>query len=664
MSIKYRPEIDGLRAIAVIAVILYHAKFSLLGIPVLSGGFIGVDIFFVISGYLITSVILRDMDAGAFRFTRFYERRARRILPAFLFMMLCTLPFAWMYIMPKGLSEYAGASLSALGFGANFWFWLEDSYTAEPSLYKPMLHSWTLAVEEQFYILFPIFLMGAMCFARKYLLSLLMLGGLISLQIAEYMSAPHPDATFYLLHTRGWELLAGAILAKIEIDRGRDTHPLLHQIMPAVGLFLIMHALISFEDTMRHPSFMTAIPVLGTMILIWFCRSGEVVSDVLSTRVFVCIGLLSYSLYLWHYPIFAFARIDAGVLPDQTKVILIGLTFMCASISYLLVERPMRYHLAFKPFAVITLAAISIIAGVNIFFLKTDGAKFRLTAYEGVFGGDDPAHVPDWKSCFEPRPALGEHCKSLVDNPRGTIIAVGDSHMAVLGPTLRKMAARLNMNYEQFPRCVLIKGTEILKADNSVEINICAQEQLTALAKYENAIVVKTSRLSYRITGEDVTNTDVQEFADQYVPIEGNDLTIEDAIAQTNEDLLSMGYRLIQIYPVPEPGFFPDYRLRRLLKGHEMNVHDRIEEIADKEMSISYDDYMARHKRAFNALDRVSHSNYHAVKPHEIFCDKDLGICRSVANGRVLYRDTNHVSDYGARIIVEQVEEILEHQEK
>ncbi len=661
MSIKYRPEIDGLRAIAVMFVIFYHAKFMFSGIDPFRGGFIGVDIFFVISGYLITSIILKDMEENKFSFTKFYERRARRILPALLTVMLITLPFAWLNIMPKGLSEYAGASLATIGFGSNIWFWLEDSYIAEPSLYKPMLHTWTLAVEEQFYILFPILLLVLMARGRQYILSVFFIGFFISLQAADLLTSPYPDATFYLLHTRFWELLAGAILAKIELDRGRINHPLLETTMPTFGMFLLINALLTFEDTMRHPSFMTASPVIGTMILIRFCKKGELITDILSSSTLTAIGLISYSLYLWHYPVFAFARIDMGALVTSDKIACIIITSLLAGASYMLIEKPMRYKIPLKPFIAIIMIATIIIAGANIYFIKTDGAKFRMDAYEGVFGGDI---YSDWKECFTPKRKLGEHCKYPHEGTKGTIIGVGDSFLAVLGPDIRKMAEKLNMNYEQFPQCVLIKDTEILNEDNTVEPNTCMHEQMAALATYDNAIVIKSTRMTLRVEGTNRPGSVKKTIETSPIYLitqdKERDTTIEKAISDTNEDILAMGHSLIQIYPVPEPGFLADYRLKKLLKGHEFDFKNRLHAVAQSEdMTFSFTDYKDWQARVIGAYDAVAGERYFKIIPHDIFCDAGADICNTVMDDHVLYRDTNHVSDYGARLIMDKIEAIL-----
>ena len=247
MKFTYRPEIDGLRAIAVGGVILYHAQISILGYQPFKGGFIGVDIFFVISGYLITSIILKELiTTGSFSFKYFYERRIRRILPALLFVMLVSLPFAWMYLFSGSFIDFSKSILYSLGFSSNFYFYFSgQQYGAESGLLKPFLHTWSLSVEEQFYILFPVLLLVTFKYFRKYLIYTLVLGFVVSLGLADWGSRNNPSFNFYVLPTRGWEILAGSILAYIEITQGhRGKNKTLKLIFPSIGLFLIVHSYI------------------------------------------------------------------------------------------------------------------------------------------------------------------------------------------------------------------------------------------------------------------------------------------------------------------------------------------------------------------------------------------------------------------------------------
>ncbi len=372
--IKYRPEIDGLRAVAVLSVIFYHAHFHFKDIFPFKGGFLGVDVFFVISGYLITYIILGEAEKGTFSFRNFYLRRARRILPALFTVMLACLPFAWVYLLPKAMKEFAGSGLATLAFGSNFWFWREDSYTSEASELKPLLHTWSLSVEEQFYVFFPIILLLIWKFARHHLANILIIVAALSLIMAQYGSEKYVDATFYLLPTRGWELLAGAILAKFSYSHGRLSNAFLDRTMPALGLLLILLSVLFLNDEIRHPSLLTVPSVLGAMLVIWFAKKGEFFSNLLSSKPIVGIGVISYSLYLWHVPIFAFVRIAGDNFSNIDKVLFIALSIALSIITYLYIEKPFRSSVKKRTFFIM----------LGIFFILNSVVYYAFYHLNGV----------------------------------------------------------------------------------------------------------------------------------------------------------------------------------------------------------------------------------------------------------------------------------------
>ena len=383
MKLTYRPEIDGLRAIAVGTVSLYHSQITILGHQPFKGGFIGVDIFFVISGYLITSIILKELvTTGKFSFKYFYERRIRRILPVLLLVMLVSLPFAWIYLLPSSFIDFSKSILYSLGFSSNFYFHYSGQlYGAESGLLKPFLHTWSLSVEEQYYILFPIFLLIAFKYFKKYLIHILILGFVISLGLADWGSRNHPGFNFYVLPTRGWELLAGSILAYFEITLGhRSKHQTLNLILPSVGLILIGHSILFFDDKMFHPSFYTLSPIIGVCLIIWFSHKDELITKILSSKLFVGIGLISYSLYLWHYPIFAFDRITQFTQGSLITKLLLGIIILVLSIaSYYFIERPFRNKKnKFKVIFSVILITVSVLVISNFNIIFKEGFKNRV----------------------------------------------------------------------------------------------------------------------------------------------------------------------------------------------------------------------------------------------------------------------------------------------
>ena len=384
MNIKYRPEIDGLRAIAVISVILYHAKIVIFDRKIFEGGFIGVDIFFVISGYLITSIILKELvTTGKFSFKHFYERRIRRILPALLLVMVVSLPFAWIYLLPDSFVDFSKSILYSLGFSSNFYFHYSGQvYEAQNSLLKPFLHTWSLSVEEQFYILFPVILLISFKYFRKYLGIVLITGFIVSLFIAEWASKNHPSFAFYTLPTRVWEILAGSILAYFEIIRGGrkiKKYKILNFILPTIGLFLIGHSILFFNESIYHPSFYTLSPIIGVCLLIWFSHADELITTILSSKLFVGIGLISYSLYLWHYPIFAFTRVTGITGGDIFKQLFFGIIILFLSvISYYLIERPARNKkFKIKKLLIVLLSSILVVSVLNFINILKKGIENR-----------------------------------------------------------------------------------------------------------------------------------------------------------------------------------------------------------------------------------------------------------------------------------------------
>jgi peptidoglycan/LPS O-acetylase OafA/YrhL len=380
MKLAYRPEIDGLRAIAVVSVILYHAQISIIGYQPFKGGFIGVDIFFVISGYLISSIILKELvTTGSFSLKNFYERRIKRILPALLFVILVSLPFAWIYLLPNSLMDFSKSILYSLGFSSNFYFHnTGQEYGAESGLLKPFLHIWSLSVEEQFYILFPIVLLITFNYFKKYLIHILMLGFVASLVLADWSSRNYPLLNFYILPTRAWELLAGSILAYFEITRGkRSENKTFNLVLPTIGLLLIGYSILFFNNKMFHPSFYTLFPIIGACLIIWFSNKNEIITKILLTKLFVGIGLISYSLYLWHYPIFAFSLITDFAHLNLFKKLLLGIIISALSIfTYYFIERPAR-NKSRKFIMIISLIIITVLVIVNINIIKKNGYRER-----------------------------------------------------------------------------------------------------------------------------------------------------------------------------------------------------------------------------------------------------------------------------------------------
>ena len=388
-KINYRPEIDGLRAIAVFGVIIYHSKLSLWGVQVLQGGFFGVDIFFVISGYLISKIIISEYkEQKKFSYINFYERRMRRILPVLFFILLSTLIIGYFLLLPSVYSDNAKSLLSSIFFSSNIFFYVSDqAYDAVNSLAIPLLHTWSLSVEEQFYIFFPfliIFLFKKFTTENR-VAEILTIIIILSLIFAILGSINFESLNFYILPSRIWELLSGSLYFFYENKKKNNNETKNIKKFPFIGLFMIFFSFVFINDRVLHPSIITIVPIIGTILILNYSKKGEIVTDILSCRLFVGLGLISYSLYLWHYPIFAFSRIHLIGSDNIYGQLLVALSVVLLSIfTYFFIERPFRNKKFVNKknfFLTIIISTVCLIT-TSLIIINSNGLKSRIKKFE------------------------------------------------------------------------------------------------------------------------------------------------------------------------------------------------------------------------------------------------------------------------------------------
>ncbi|MBK1634200.1 acyltransferase family protein [Rhodovulum adriaticum] len=448
----YRPEIDGLRAFAVLPVILFHAGFA-----GFSGGFVGVDVFFVISGYLITSILLREHEAGSFSIWRFWERRARRILPALYLVMAVTVPLAWMLMLPDQYQAYARSLIAVSVFASNILFWQESGYFAAASEEKPLLHTWSLAVEEQYYIFFPLAMLLLWRFGRRAVFFGIALVLLVSLGLSQYAASASPAANFFLLPTRAWELMAGALCA-LWLSRRRARGS---DLLAGLGLVLILAAVVLYDETTPFPSLYGLAPVGGTALIVLFAWPGGRVAQLLAWRPIVAVGLVSYSAYLWHQPLFAFARIGLPAPPPGWVMLgLSALSLGLAALSWRFVEQPFRNrHGLFRgkrlALALVPAVALMVAAGAQGELTEGRRASWLASAppaqaqmyrlYETArAGGADLIRDPNLRCVIQITSAVSAQARlERCYRQHGPgLLVVGDSHSRMVMPALQRLTGR------------------------------------------------------------------------------------------------------------------------------------------------------------------------------------------------------------------------------
>jgi peptidoglycan/LPS O-acetylase OafA/YrhL len=442
---KYRPEIDGLRAIAVITVILFHAGFESF-----SGGFVGVDVFFVISGYLITTIILTEMGEGHFSLVNFYERRARRILPPLFLIMLLTTIYAWFWLLPTDMKEFSQSLRAVSSFSSNILFWKTTGYWETASELKPLLHTWSLAVEEQYYFLFPLFLMAMWRYRKRWILFSLVGIAALSLTAAQWGALNEPVASFYLLPTRLWELAIGASIAFLFLYKKEGVQKMrssliVNEIMALLGLVMILYAVIVFNESTPFPSLYALVPTLGTGMIIFFSSAQSRIGRLVGSKPLASIGLISYSAYLWHQPLFAFARYqNLANDGDAALLLLSALSLPLAYLSWRYVERPFRDKTSANRKTVFLFALIGSLSFFTIgqagdYF---NGFEIRLTEEQKRLMAFDQYPISEIyreETCLlspEQKPReFSEDCFSYETN---VILIWGDSHAGALSYGLRE----------------------------------------------------------------------------------------------------------------------------------------------------------------------------------------------------------------------------------
>ena len=638
--LAYRRDIDGLRAIAVLAVVLFH-----FGVPGVTGGFVGVDVFFVISGFLITSIIWRERQAGRFSFVEFWARRARRILPALFVMIVATLVAGWFLLAPKDYEELGRAAHYQVIFTSNLLFARQHGYFEAASDIKPLLHTWSLAVEEQFYILFPLLLTLLSSRLKHWRLALFGVL-LVSFGMSVWAVEHEPQKAFFLLHLRAWELLAGAMLAVMPAREWRAS-PALAQCVSLAAMGLILIAVFGFDSHTAFPGATALLPVLGVVGLIW--ANGQQytwVGRLLSSRLMVGLGLISYSWYLWHWPVFVYANYAAvdGLSATELGGLML-LSLVLGYLSWRFVETPFREkRLLATRKAILVAAAVGIlsIGLTGVALRKADGVPSRLSE-QALRYAKAKKWSPELMACMADKDTPDERlfCHFGPKNPAVSALVWGDSHATALIPALEIGAEKhdISLMEASFAGCVPLDGLEniarcahfnrrVEKAMSEQPISDVVLAARWSLYLYGQMSGDKEHALKDPSTGQYVRAVAEQRFAD--------------GMRARIKGLRAAGHRVWLVKEVPLQEIIVPYRLSRLAMMHRP---------VDRE-GLPVAKHLAREAFISQLFDELAaaDSGVRVLDPAPQLCGAD-GLCRVELNGRALYTDDNHLSDVGARHI-------------
>ena len=646
-SIGFREDIDGLRAVAVLPVVLFHAS-----IPGFSGGFIGVDVFFVISGFLITGILLRSLDEGTYSIGHFYERRVRRILPALSLVLLVSTLAALIVYPPETLKNYARSLASVSVFGSNIFFWKSVGYFAEQADAQPLLHTWSLAVEEQFYIFYPLLLWLLAKRSLDVRKTLLLIAGL-SLALSIYATSHYPGANFYLLPTRAWELMVGGVIAA---SPRIDLRPQVRDLLAAIGIVIIATCVVFYTAKTPFPGAAAIPPVLGTALVVLSGHNSA--NDGLPLLRFpplVTVGKASYSFYLWHFPALAFgAYLTAGRLPLLAALSVCAGSLLAALITLKVLEDPVRRSRKTSS-VVLPLAAMAALGVVGGAISFSNGLPQRIPAASlaaAAVQNDRELHHKECMSLDTTIVRPSHACLLGVTNKTPGVLLWGDSHAMV---TATSMEAAANLEGASFlfaatADCPPGLGFEISQRflrtmTSAPSYRYCGQynrEMLALALRPEIRTVVISSRWTNWRLDEPLVNGDepagVRLERNGRAADPGDNKTVFKAgFTELVERLTGEGKRVFIVGPLPEPR----NDVPKLLYVQSFGI-------AAPPAPLRRSDFARRHAQILGYFGELAKKyRVEFINPVEALCRN--GSCPIEDRGVPRYFDDNHLTVRVAR---------------
>ena len=636
-TLKYRADIDGLRAIAVLPILLFHA-----GISGFDGGYVGVDIFFVISGFLITSIILREVNSGEFTFTNFWARRARRILPAAIVVIVSTLIAGWFLLAPQDYEDLGKSAQYQAFFGSNLFFLKESGYFDGPSELKPLLHTWSLAVEEQFYMVFPLLFILLNKLLTKQIRPALCLVALVSFVISVKMVKSDPSGAFYLLHSRAWELLVGSILAFTVTHQTHSNK--LYDLVGLLGLAVIGYCVISYDASTVFPASGALLPTFGAAAIIWAnSKKNTIVLRVLSIKPLVWVGLISYSLYLWHWPIMAYTRYsstESFLLVD--KIVMVAVSFLAAYFSWRFIETPFRKYKIFptnKKILFVALIGITVLTAFTQFVERTEGYPSRLPEKVLNYAMGVERSESQIRCQLEKLEKKWEKniCKIGISSNKPTIMVWGDSHATAMLPEIVRLAKleKEQIIFSSYGNCIPVIGAEAYYKNGTCEdfnqmmysnIERLKIKKVVLISRWNSYLYGKDKRILAH-KREDKKDTDIAKNI------------FQNKLASFINTLKNQGVKVWLVKQVPLQDMDVSHHLTKLaMKG--VNVSD---------IGVHVDKHLERQSFVSSVFSELADEQVVILDPTPYFCKNNF--CPAQEEGNSLYVDDDHISLQGVKKI-------------
>lgn len=631
----YRAEIDGLRAVAVLPVIFFHAGFSLF-----SGGYVGVDIFFVISGYLITSIIFDEINSGKFSIIQFYERRARRILPALFFILFVTTALGWLWLLPNEYRQYSESLIGVVSFTSNIFFYVTGGYFGGANEFKPLLHTWSLSVEEQFYLIFPLFILLVANTKRRTQYSILLLLVVSSLSFAQWQSVRDIAFNYLLLPSRFWELAVGSLIAMYFIYY--PSHIIArkyHNLFSCVGATLVFTSIFTFDENTPFPSFYAVVPVVGVSLIILFTDKNSWIGKILSCSPLVQIGLVSYSAYLWHQVLFSLVRHRSAQEPEAIVFgLLSALTLFLAYLTWRFIEQPFRNRQTFNRNKIFVYSTVCIFCfglfGIAGHLLKGFPTRLPINVATAHITAEHEKLLRTAGCKIAGEELDIAHCKKGVNDKPSSFAIVGDSHAAALVYQLEQTAIDQEFSFLPLVHSGCPLNFSLKPNLGNLEQQYCAKYQNLSknlLLQPEISTIIVATRF------DAVNQTTLSDF---------QKVNLQQHVSAIRE-LLATGKNVILVYPIPVYSVFISDYMAKNLWFYEGQL---------PEIRMSKKKFKNRIIEVTTSYDAISAQNLRKIYTEKIFCDRNNdGSCFTQIGNIPLYYDDDHLSNHGAKLIIDQI---------
>ena len=663
MNQNYIKHLDGLRAVAIFGVIIYHAKIYFTSEPFLKGGFLGGDLFFVISGYLMTSIIYEQSKNNNFSFKKFILKRIRRIFPAILFICIVSLPFIYFHIMPKDLIEQIKSILSSIFFFSNFFYsYISQEYAAESSLLKPFIHTWSLSVEMQFYVILPLIIVLVIkkdLSLFKTLLILIIIFFICSLFSNIYFQ----DLNFYNSISRLWEFLFGGLVYLIQKKNFKinQNNSFINSLI-ILSFFTIIFYFIIFDTDLFFKTWLLIPFVFCSGILIFF-KENNLMNKLFNLNLISYIGKISYSLYLTHFPIFAFSRITDFTKGNFEKKIYLGILIILVSIIlYKFIETPFRNQkkINSKQFSIACIFGLFSILAFYITSNITDGMSYRASKIiQNSHKEKTWLMLKDENGviCYNKITRGQKNFCTFFKNSEKNIFLIGDSLAGSFSYDLKNRLSKENFTFTPITSggCIYLPDFNIVNSKNDKIIDHCNlnyQNKIRdLLLNSPKSIIIFSGEYPIYIDRKFYNNSEGNFRRNKYhlyFKSKNENISLEDQFIKSINELLDYGHKIILQYPVPQLGWDPKREI------FYQNVFSK--KITLFTASVSFDSFKNYIKNTENLFDKIDHKNLHRVYPENIFCNSLLQ-SRCVAHNleELYYFDDHHLSLEGSRIVNDQI---------